>query len=131
MFEFALDIIKNGYAKVQFDYANDPIEDYDDGYYRCGEVRYSVDVTNYSALIIDGKYTIGGKGAGNVEIQVRNTSGTVKAKQTLTTARTTYTIDLSGLTGIVQIYWKGYAYQTDTDGWYSSTQAFYNLRLEP
>ena len=128
--EYALVMIKDGYAKVEFDLANNPTEDGRDGYYHCGEVRYSVDVTNYSALKIEGKYIVGGSGSGNPELQVINASGVVKAKQTLSGARQTYTIDLSGLTGIVQIYWKGSAYQHDTQGWQSTTPVFYNMWLE-
>lgn len=127
---YALDIIKNGYAKVQFNLADTPVENDGDGYYRCWEARYLVDVTNYSALKIDGKYLAGNGGAGNVNIQVLYESGTVAATQTLTTGRDTYTIDLSNQTGIRQIYWRTYGYNTDTQGYKSSVQVFYNMWLE-
>ena len=129
MFEFALDIIKNGYAKVQFDLAVDPIEDYEDGVYYCDEARYSVDVTNYSALKFEGRYHIYQMGYGNPELQVINASGVVKAKQTLTRDKQSYTIDLSAITGVVQIYWKGMGYTHDTQGWQGTTPVFYNMWL--
>ena len=127
---FGLDIIKNGYAKVEFNLADTPVENDGDGYYRCWEARYLVDVTNYSALKIDGMYLAGNGGAGNVDIQVLYESNALAAKQVLTTARDTYTIDLSEQTGIRQIYWRTYGYNTDTQGYKSSIQVFYNMWLE-
>ena len=94
-----------------------------------------MDVTNYDLLEIDAKYNIYQGGDGVPQITVKTTTGTSPsgsniATLKLTTTRTSYSVDLSAVTGEVRISWAEAAYQHDTQGWQASRPVIYNMWLE-
>ena len=133
---YNLYIITTGYDKVGLTTSGNVYEADGDGYYYIqGSAYYDVDVTNYDLLEIDAKYTIYQNGYNKPMITIQTTTGTSAtgskiATLELTTTRTSYSIDLSAVTGEIRISWAERSYQDGTTGWHASRPVIYNMWLE-
>ncbi len=130
---YQLVIIENGYDKVGLTTKGNVYEhdsDFDGGYYVQGEAYYEVDVTKYKTLTFDSRFYTYGNGNGSPTVEVRKTSNSKISSQTVTQTKTTYTIDLSAITGVVRIWWGEKSYQDGVGAWHASRPIIYDMLLE-